>query len=44
MYTTPYVLLIVAARLEGFDRGLELAASDLGANAFQRFRRIVSCR
>jgi spermidine/putrescine transport system permease protein len=41
IYTTPYVLLIVAARLEGFDRGLERAASDLGANAFQRFRRIV---
>jgi len=41
IYTTPYVLLIVAARLEGFDRGLEQAASDLGANAFQRFRRIV---
>jgi ABC-type spermidine/putrescine transport system permease subunit II len=41
IYATPYVLLIVAARLEGFDRGLERAASDLGANAFQRFRRIV---
>ena len=41
IYMTPYVLLIVAARLEGFDRGLERAASDLGANAFQRFRRIV---
>lgn len=41
VYTTPYVLLIVAARLEGFDPALERAASDLGANAFQRFRRIV---
>ena len=41
VYTTPYVLLIVAARLQGFDRGLERAASDLGADAFQRFRRIV---
>ncbi len=41
VYTTPYVLLIVAARLEGFDRGLERAASDLGADPFQRFRRIV---
>jgi ABC-type spermidine/putrescine transport system permease subunit II len=41
VYTTPYVLLIVAARLQGFDRGLEWAASDLGADAFQRFRRIV---
>lgn len=41
VYTTPYVLLIVSARLAGFDRSLESAASDLGANAFQRFRRIV---
>lgn len=41
VYTTPYVLLIVAARLTGFDPALERAASDLGANGFQRFRRIV---
>lgn len=41
VYTTPYVVLIVAARLEGFDPALERAASDLGADAFQRFRRIV---
>lgn len=41
VYTTPYVVLIVAARLEGFDPALERAASDLGADGFQRFRRIV---
>ena len=41
VYTTPFVLLIVAARLEGFDRSLELAASDLGANALRRFRYVV---
>lgn len=41
LYTTPFVLLLVAARLEGFDRGLEWAASDLGANAFNRLRRVV---
>lgn len=41
VYTTPYVLLIVAARLQGFDPALERAASDLGANGFHRFRRIV---
>ena len=41
VYTTPFVLLIVAARLEGFDRSLELAASDLGANAVRRFRYVV---
>ena len=41
VYTTPFVLLIVAARLEGFDRSLELAASDLGANALRRFRYVI---
>jgi ABC-type spermidine/putrescine transport system permease subunit II len=41
VYTTPFVLLIVAARLEGFDRSLELAASDLGANAVRRFRYVT---
>jgi spermidine/putrescine transport system permease protein len=41
VYTTPFVLLIVASRLEGFDRSLELAASDLGANAIRRFRHVI---
>jgi spermidine/putrescine transport system permease protein len=41
VYTTPFVILVVAARLEGFDRSLERAASDLGANGFQRLRHIV---
>jgi spermidine/putrescine transport system permease protein len=41
VYTTPFVLLVVAARLEGFDRTLEQAASDLGANAFRRFRYVI---
>src|SRR5262249_38038368 len=41
LYTTPFVLLLVAARLEAFDRNLERAASDLGANAFNRLRLIV---
>jgi spermidine/putrescine transport system permease protein len=41
LYTTPFVLLLVAARLQGFDRDLERAASDLGANAFNRLRLIV---
>jgi ABC-type spermidine/putrescine transport system permease subunit II len=41
VYTTPFVLLIVAARLEGFDRSLEVAASDLGANAIRRFRHVI---
>jgi spermidine/putrescine transport system permease protein len=41
VYTTPFVILVVAARLEGFDRSLERAASDLGANGWQRLRHIV---
>jgi len=41
LYTTPFVLLLVAARLEGFDRNLERAASDLGANTFNRMRLVV---
>jgi spermidine/putrescine transport system permease protein len=41
VYTTPFVILLVAARLQGFDASLERAASDLGANTFQRLRLIV---
>src|SRR6188472_2976369 len=41
VYTTPFVILLVAARLQAFDRDLERAASDLGANAFARLRFIV---
>ena len=41
VYTTPFVILLVAARLQGFDTALERAAADLGANTFQRLRRIV---
>lgn len=41
VYTTPFVILLVSARLQGFDMSLERAAADLGANAFQRLRRIV---
>jgi ABC-type spermidine/putrescine transport system permease subunit II len=41
VYTTPFVILLVAARLQGFDRALERAAADLGANTFQRLVRIV---
>jgi len=37
----PYVLLIVAARLAGFDPNLEDAAMDLGANYPTALRRIV---
>jgi len=41
VYTTPFVILLVAARLQGFDSALERAAADLGANSFQRLRRVV---
>jgi spermidine/putrescine transport system permease protein len=41
VYTTPFVILLVSARLQGFDRSLERAAADLGANTFQRLLRIV---
>jgi ABC-type spermidine/putrescine transport system permease subunit II len=41
VYTTPFVLLIVAARLQGFDPALERAASDLGANTIRRLRHVV---
>jgi ABC-type spermidine/putrescine transport system permease subunit II len=41
VYTTPFVLLLVAARLQGFDPALERAASDLGADTFRRLRYVV---
>lgn len=41
VYTTPFVLLVVAARLQGFDVALERAAADLGANTFNRLRYVV---
>ncbi len=41
VYTTPFVILVVASRLEGFDRSLERAASDLGATPSQRLRYVV---
>jgi spermidine/putrescine transport system permease protein len=41
VYTTPFVILLVSARLQGFDTALERAAADLGANSFQRLRRVV---
>jgi spermidine/putrescine transport system permease protein len=41
VYTTPFVILLVAARLQAFDRSLDRAASDLGANTFNRLRLVV---
>ncbi|HEY7522665.1 MAG TPA: ABC transporter permease [Candidatus Limnocylindrales bacterium] len=39
--TTPFVVLIVASRLQGFERRLEWAAADLGASPWQTIRHIV---
>src|SRR5262249_22965908 len=41
VYTTPFVLLLVAARLQGFDPALERAAGDLGADTIRRLRHVV---
>lgn len=41
VFTTPFVMLLVAARLQGFDASLERAASDLGANTWKRLRYVV---
>lgn len=41
VFTTPFVVLIVAARLQGFDRALEWAAADLGASPRRALRHVV---
>jgi spermidine/putrescine transport system permease protein len=41
VFTTPFVVLIVAARLQGFDRRLEWAAADLGASPWRTLRYVV---
>jgi len=41
VFTTPFVVLIVAARLQGFDRRLEWAAADLGADPRSTLRHII---
>ena len=40
-FCVSYVIIVVRARLEGFDRTLEEAAMDLGANEFQTFFRVT---
>ena len=40
-FSLSYVAIVVRARLEGFDRSLEEAALDLGANPFETFRRVT---
>jgi ABC-type spermidine/putrescine transport system permease subunit II len=41
VFTVPFVILIVAARLQSLDRNLEWAAADLGANAQRTIRYII---
>lgn len=40
-FTIPFVALVVRARLHGFDRSIEEAAMDLGANEWVTFWRIT---
>jgi spermidine/putrescine transport system permease protein len=37
----PFSMLVLVARLEGFDRNLEEASYDLGMSAWQTFRRVT---
>jgi ABC-type spermidine/putrescine transport system permease subunit II len=39
--TVPFVILIVAARLQGLDRNLEWAAADLGADPRRTIRHVI---
>ena len=41
VFTMPFVVLIVSARLQGFDRNLEWAAADLGASPARAMRHVV---
>lgn len=41
MFNISFVVVIVRSRLIGFDRSLEEAAQDLGANGFQTFLRVT---
>jgi ABC-type spermidine/putrescine transport system permease subunit II len=41
VFTVPFVVLIVSARLQGIDRRLEWAAADLGAGPWRTSRHII---
>lgn len=40
-FCIPYVVVVVRARLQGFDKSIEEAAMDLGASEWQTFRMIT---
>lgn len=41
LITLPFVVVVVSSRLAGFDRSLEEAAMNLGANYFQTFKSVT---
>lgn len=41
VFVTPFVLITVSSRLQGFDPTLEEAARDLGATRFQVYKRVT---
>ena len=41
MFSISFVVIVVRSRLIGFDRRLEEAAQDLGANSFTTFRKVT---
>ena len=41
LFCTPFCMLVLISRMEGFDRNLEEAAMDLGENAWGTFWRIT---
>ena len=41
LFSLPYVVVVVSARLAGFDRSIEEAAMNLGANRLQTFRSVT---
>lgn len=41
MFSISFVVIVVRSRLIGFDRNLEEAARDLGANSFETFRLVT---
>ena len=40
-FSVPFVIMVVRARLHGFEKSLEEAAMDLGANEWVTFRRVT---
>lgn len=41
VFTMPFAIMVISTRLHGFDRTLELAAADLGANPTRTFWHVV---